>query len=142
MARVRNRRGQLVYRGVHTTVHFKLNRVGVAAVAVSRQVGDACEDWAKHKAMPYAVSISPRSRESDKKHYFQSFEVHSILTGAPPASKLIGRPPMLRRGAILINTSPYAIAVEYGEKRASARQKSHRVLGKTLARFRRPVKPR
>lgn len=141
MARARGR-GQLVWRGLHTTVHFKMNRKSIRAIAVSPEVGDACHDWAEHKAKPFAMSISPTSNDTAKKHYIDSFEVHPILTGAPPASTLIGRPPMMRRGAILINTAPYAIAVEYGGKRARARQKSHRVLGRTLSRFRRPVKRR
>jgi hypothetical protein len=134
-------RGQLVWRSPHATVHFKMDRRGIQGVALSAEVGDACRDWAQHKAKPFAISISPRSQESGKTHYADSFEVHSVLVGAPPSLTIIGRPPMLRAGAILINTSPYAVAVEYGGKRAHARQTSHRVLGKTLARFRRPVKP-
>ncbi len=136
-----DRRGQLVYRGPHVSVRFKLNRRGVQGVALSWEVGQACHDWASHKAKPYAIRISPRTKKTDKKHYADSFEVRRVLIGAPPVEKIIGRPPMVRAGAILINTAPYAAAVEYGEKRAHHQQKSHRVLGKTLARFRRPVKP-
>lgn len=141
MARARGR-GQLVYRGLHTTVHFKMNRKGIQGIALSGEVGDACIAWARTKAMPYAMRISPRSKDTAKKKYVESFEVHSVLVGAPPSSKIIGDPfPMMRSAAMLINTAPYAVAVEYGESRRHHRQKSHRVLGKTLARFRRPVKP-
>lgn len=141
MARARGR-GQLVYVGAHARVHFKMNRRGIQGIALSREVGNACEDWASAKAKPYAIRISPRSKETAKRHYAESFEVHRILVGAPPSSKIIGDPfPMMRSAALLINTAPYAIAVEYGAKRIHHRQKSHRILGRTLARFSRPVKP-
>jgi hypothetical protein len=140
MARVAGR-GQLVWRSPHATVHFKMNRRGIQGVALSWEVGQACHDWATHKAKPHAIAISPRSKDPNKKHYADSFEVRRVLVGAPPVARRIGKPPMVRAGAILINTSEYAIAVEYGGKRIRHRQKSHRVLGKTLARFSRPVKP-
>lgn len=146
MASTMRFRGQLVYRTPHVSVRFEPNKKGIARIAVSNEMWRITHHWAAMVAKPYAISISPRSRRKrrkDKKHYADSFEVHSELVGAPPSSLVIGEPfPMMRWSARLVNTAEYAVAVEWGGRRTTERQTSHRVLGKTLARFRRPTRPR
>jgi hypothetical protein len=131
-------RGKRVYTGIHVTVHFDLDRQGIKLLAVSPQVGDGVEDFVKTKLKPYARSISPRSRrnEAGHIHYQDAFETDRVITGAPPAAEIIGRPPMRRVGVRLLNVAPHAAAVEFGNRG----RKSHRVLGKTLARFNRPFR--
>jgi hypothetical protein len=100
---------------------FNLNRKGIAAIAVSREVRAAVHDVAENKAKPFAISISPRSRARHK-HYADSFHVEDTIVAD------IGAPPMARVASRLVNTAPQAIIVEKGADRTPA----HRVLGRTL----------
>lgn len=122
--------GKVVYRSRNVTVQFRLDRKGIAACAVGDDLRDAVYKVAAHKAMPYAISISPRSGNDDEghQHYQDSFRVEMVLTGAA-APESIGRPPMLRVGARLVNVARHASAVEWGNK---VSPRGHRVLGKTL----------
>ncbi len=132
-------RGDLVYRGVHCTVHFDLDRDGIRKLAVSEQMGGASRDWIVNKAIPFAKGISPRSSKDDKKHYQDSFEIEKVFVGMPPSDLIIGKPfPMMRAAHRMLNTAPYAVAVEYGDKRTRRRQRAHRVFGRVMARFNRP----
>ena len=119
-------RGKVVYRGRHVIVQFKLDRKGIAMVALGPKLAEAVMDVAHTRAMPYAKSISPRSNQTDHEHYQDSFRVDAILTGIAPDS--IGKPPMLRVGARLMNVARHAAAVEWGRKG----RRGHRVLGRTL----------
>lgn len=132
-------RGELVYRGIHCTVHWKMDRDGIRKLAVSDQIGDASRDWIVTKAIPFAKQISPRSSKQDKKHYQDSFEVEKVFVGMPPSDLIIGTPfPMMRAAHRMLNTAPHAVAVEYGDKRTRRRQRAHRVFGRVMARFNRP----
>jgi hypothetical protein len=116
-------RGQLVYRGIHCTVHFEADKDGIRKLAMSGQIGDASRDWIVNKGLPYAKRISPRSGKSNM----------------PPSELVIGKPfPMMRVAHRLVNTAEHAAAVEWGDKRSRSRQKPHRVFGKVMARFNRP----
>lgn len=100
---------------------FKMNRKGIAAIAVGREIRAAVHDVAENKAKPYAISISPRSRAKHK-HYADSFEVDDTIVTH------IGAPPMVRAASRLVNTTRQAIIVEVGADKTPA----HRVLGRTL----------
>lgn len=125
-------RGKVVYRSRDVTVRFEMDYKGIAALALGPRLAAVVFDVASRKAMPYAISVSPRSdrrRDGDNRaHYQDSFRVVPLVTGAPPAREIIGKPPMWRVGARLINVSPHAAAVEWGNRG----RRGHRVLGKTL----------
>jgi hypothetical protein len=97
-----------VYRGRYVKADFKLDVAGIAGVAVSSRVRDACRNIAERKAKPYAISISP----IDTGEYIRSFKVldqHTTIHG------------LRRVAARLYNTSPHAAIVEWGNARAPAR---------------------
>ncbi len=119
-----------VYTGVHVRVDFAMNISGIRKIAVGPQLRRACLEVVT-KALPYAVSISPRStRNADQDpghpHYQDSFKVETVHTGLPPES--IGRPPMRRIGARLKNVARHAAVVEYGRRG----QRGHHILRRTL----------
>lgn len=126
MATVAGMRGNLVYRGRHVTVTFELDRKGIAVMAVGKELRHSCHEVVA-KALPYAVSISPRSSR-DHQHYQDSFVTESTLTGLPPES--IGKIPMLRVSARLVNIAAHAAAVEWGDMGDGGR--GYRVLRRTL----------
>lgn len=116
-----------VYRGRHVTVEFELNRRGIARCAVGPELKAACHGVVETRALPYAVSISPRSSRRHQ-HYQDSFRVDDD-TWTPKA-----RMPdwhMRRVVTRLVNTSPQAILVEVGPEQGNDR--GFHVLGKTLA---------
>ncbi len=112
--------------GRFVIVKFKLDRRGVQAIAMSGPVRGAVMDVARNRALPYAISISPRSDRTDHRHYQDSFVVVPAFSGLAPEA--IGRPPMLRVAARLINISPHAAAVEFGKKG----RRGQRILGRTV----------
>lgn len=128
-------RGELVYPGRHVRVWFELDRRGIQACAVGPELAAATRACATREAMPYAIRISPRSNNNEPghKHYQDSFHVETVYTGLTPPES-IGRPPMLRVGARLVNTAPHAAALEWGNKIAKGR----RILGRTLDHMSRP----
>ncbi len=113
-----------VYRSSRLTVEFALDRGGINALAKSDQIYDPCRRLAAENALPYAVSISPRSRREDhaNPHYQDSFQVDRVVVHG------IGKPPMIRVGARLINTSDQATIVEVG----TATSPRYRVLGEVI----------
>ena len=119
-------RGKVVYRSRNVKVEFKLNRKGIAACALGPELRASCNRVVRERALPFAVSISPRS-DDDHQHYADSWEVDDIVTGVSPES--IGRPPMLRVGTRLVNQVRHAAAVEWGNAR---HPRGHHVLQRTL----------
>lgn len=115
-------KGRVVYRSRNVRVSFDMDYSGIAKVAVGPELKAVCHHIVAVKALPYAKSISPRSRAKHP-HYQDMFEVEDLLV------EEIGKPPMVRVGTRLVNTSEHAIIVEVGTKKVP----KHRVLGKTLA---------
>lgn len=116
-------RGKPDYRGRTLIVHFRLDRRGINALAKSDQIYDPCHQLATREALPYAESISPRSRREDGTvHYQDSWNVDRVTVSG------IGTPPMTRTGARLINTSPQATIVEVG----TSTSPRYRVLGEVI----------
>lgn len=110
---------RLVHRGRHVTVHFKLDWNGIAQCAMGKDLRRSVRDLVRDKAMPYAISISPRS-DATHTHYQDSFTVvMSTVT-------IRG---LTRVAAQLYNIAPHAAAVEWGNRRI---RHPHRVLGQTL----------
>lgn len=112
--------GRSVYKGKNVQVTFDMDRAGIAKIAVGPELTAAVLDLAEHKAKPYAIAASPRSRENHK-HYQDSFIV-------VPGTAFIAA--MKRCAARLVNTSEHAAAVEWGS--AHTGHKGQRVLGHTL----------
>ncbi len=118
-------RGKVVYRGVHVTARFELDRKGIAACAMGPELRTVVLTFAGAEAKPYAVSISPRS-DREHKHYADSFTV------VPGAVMIRG---MRRVAAHLINDAPHAAAVEWGNAKTP---NGHRVLGRTIDHLMKP----
>ena len=106
-------KGSLVYRGQSVTVHFKLDRKGIAKIAMSPRLAAQVMKLAQETALPYAVSISPRSESPrpGKIHYQDSFVV-------VPGTATIAA--MRRVAARLYNTAPHATALEVGTEKNRA----------------------
>lgn len=121
---------RLVYHGLHVKVRFDMDRAGIRRLAISPEIQAITLDVVTRKALPYAVSISPRSQrrvgDEHHRHYQDSFVVQPIRTGLPPEA--IGRPPMRRAGARLANVARHAAVVEFGKRG----QRAHHVLRRTL----------
>jgi hypothetical protein len=105
----------LAYKSSRLTAHSELTRAGVRRIAMSARLKEIVTSIAKERAMPYAISISPRSNQRHR-HYQDSFMVD---TTAMQIKDLI------RVAARLWNTSDHAAAVEW--------RYQYRVLGRTLA---------
>lgn len=113
---VRNRR-TTVYRSPRMTVEFELNRQGIARVAMSDPVHDACRSVAINEAVPFAIQNSPH----DTGDYISSFHVRrgeAVIAG------------MRRAVANVWNLSDHASRVEYAPTRRYPA--GRRVLGRTL----------
>jgi hypothetical protein len=111
--------GRRVFTGGRVHVHFDMNRKGIAGIAMGPELAASVMEVAEQTALPYAVSISPRSGRTDKIHYQDSFVV------VPGTAWIVA---MRRVAARLYNLAPHAIVVEVGTDKTPA----HRVLGKTL----------
>lgn len=118
-------KGRRVYTGRNVTVHFDLDRKGIAECAMGPELHGSVVALATNEAMPYAIGISPRSRRQHQ-HYAESFVV------APGAMLIRG---MRRVAAHLINTAPHAAALEWGNEHAPNGQ---HILGRTLDHLNRP----
>lgn len=103
-------------------VRFELDRQGIREVALGPELASSTHRLAEHVAKPWAIANSPRSN-ADHLHYQDSFIVRPVVVEG------IGRPPMARVGALLLNIAPHAAAVEWGNRRTP---RGHRVLGATL----------
>ncbi len=118
-----------VYTGRHVRVDFEMNPRGIRACAVGPQLRRACL-IVVGRALPYAISISPRSARNDNDpdhpHYQDSFRIETVHTGLPPEA--IGRIPMRRIGARIVNTARHAAVVEYGRRG----QRGRHILRRTL----------
>lgn len=112
-------KGRLVFRGSKVMVHFDMDRKGIAACAMGPELAGEVMKLATRQALPYAISVSPRSSRTDKVHYQDSFV-------AVPGTAWVAA--MRRVAARLYNLAPHAIVVEKG----TAKTPAHRVLGKTL----------
>lgn len=117
--RVAGVKGRRVYTGRHCTVHFKMDRKGIAEIAMGPKLLDAVMDLAEKVALPYAVGISPRSNRTDKVHFQDSFVV-------VPGTAWVAA--MRRVAARLYNLAPHAIVVEVGTDKTPA----HHVFRDTL----------
>jgi hypothetical protein len=112
-----------VFRSRRIHVDFELDRQGIAEIAVGPELRNACHDVVAHKALPYAISISPRSL-AEHQHYQDSFIVQDLLVfGIPPEH------PMTRVGTRLLNVVDHAAAVEWGNRRTP---RGHHILRETL----------
>lgn len=122
MASASGRREQ--FAGRHVRVDYEPDKAGIARCAISNpDLAFAVLDTAR-KGMEYAVTISPRSRDTGPghQHYQDSFVID------PGTVRDIGHPPMARLAARLSNISAQATIVEVGAKRTRA----YKVLAKTL----------
>lgn len=128
MAKVPGMRGDFVWQGQHVTVTFEADKKGLAKCAVGKELRAACHQIVELVALPYAISISPRSSRDDHIHYQDQFAVQDTWTGITPES--IGRPPMLRVATRLVNFAPHAAAVEWGNQKTGGT--GRHVLRKTL----------
>lgn len=112
-------KGRLVYRGRNCTVHFDLDRNGIAEIAMTPKLLGEVMDVAQNTALPYALRISPRSTRTGKVHYQDSFVV------VPGTAIIRG---LRRVAARLYNTASHATAVEVG----TARNRAYHVFRNTL----------
>lgn len=117
-----------VYRSATVSVDFQLNARFFRRLAVGRRLRHAVHETVVRVALPYAISISPRSN-AEHRHYQDSFEVQDGIVGNFPADLIIGRPPMYRVSTRLLNTVEHAAAVEWGNHRTP---RGHHVLRRTL----------
>lgn len=119
-----------VYTGIHVKVDFQMDIAGIRRIALGESLRRSCLQVVT-AAMPYAISISPRSNrtddEHDHPHYQDSFHVETVRTGEG-GDESIGHPPMLRVGARLVNVARHAAVVEFGKKG----QRGQHILRKTL----------
>lgn len=122
-------RGKRVYTGRHVNVNFELDRKGIAKCAVGPDLRDACHDIIVNRALPYALSIAPRSsnNEPGHQHYADHFEVDDTTTGLPPEA-ITARWPMLRVASRLVNQVRHAVFVEFGGQH----ENGHQVMTRTL----------
>jgi hypothetical protein len=109
-------RGSVVYRGRHVTVSYEPSKTGIAGIAMSRPVANACHDVVANRALPHAVAIAPVHTGD----YISSFRIEEGTTVIAA---------MRRVAVLLLNFSDHAIIVELGSD--SYGEGSH-VLGKTL----------
>lgn len=126
------------YTGRHVIVDFKLDVAGIAKCAMGPELRKGVTDIAENRALPYAKSISPRSKRRSKDgravdskgrpHYQDSFKVKT-------GNVVINQ--MRRVAARLWNVSPQAVVVEFGNSRNGGI--GHRVLGRTINYLNGPV---
>ncbi len=121
-------RRETVYRGVHCKVEYDIDsyRKGIRKLARGPELR-ALTKLVCQKAIPYAVSVSPKRSGTYKK----SFKV----VGGTMVWGRIG--PMRRAFAQLANTAYYAVHVEFGTAehttaRGTVSVPAYRVLTKTL----------
>lgn len=117
-----------VFAGTHVRVVFDPDKKGIARCAlVNADLAFATADTAR-KGMEFAIGISPRSNRNEPghRHYQDSFNVE------PGVVWDIGKPPMARISARIINDSPQATVVEVGDGRAHGGTKARRILRQTL----------
>lgn len=108
-----------VYVSPRMLVEFEMDRRGIARVAVGDELREACHSTVVQRAMPYAISISPRGDTLDYVSSWRAIDTFEVIAG-------------LRRVACrLFNGSDHAAAVEWVSKRGFGR--GYHVLGRTLA---------
>lgn len=108
-----NRR-EVVYASPRMIGEFQLNRAGIAKIAVAEPLQQAVRSAVVSRAMPYAISISPRGDTLEYVSSWRASDGFTVIAG------------MRRAACKLINTSGHAAAVEWGR---GGRQ---RILGRTL----------
>ena len=105
-------------------VRVQWDRAGMDALMVSRDMAAMCRRAAEAGKV-YAVSISPRSKQSHK-HYQSSFVVRKAIFNDARGGR--------RAGAILANTADHAGAVEWGVTVAGRKPtKGQNVLSRTVS---------
>lgn len=109
-----------VYRGRTLSIGFKMDRKGIAACAMGPELLASVISIAEKRALPYAVSISPRTTRKHV-HYQDSFLVI-------PGTVVIRD--MMRVAARLANVSRQASRVEWGVEAND--QRGQRILGRTM----------
>lgn len=114
------------YTGRQVTVDFELNMKGIARCALGPELKAACHNIVATRALPYAVSISPRST---RKHPHYQDQFHTEDTTGIPRTRY-GDLAMRRAITRLANLSAHAILVEVGPTGDTT--DGHRVLRKTL----------
>lgn len=107
MARLTRAGAKLVYQSPTLEVHFKLDRAGIARIAVGKDLRSAVIAIAK-LGKPYAEQVAPRSGDRRGKPYAESFVV-------VPGHAWVAA--LRRVAAFLANTHPGAAAIEFGSKR-------------------------
>lgn len=112
-------RRHTVYVSPRLVVQFEMDRAGIAELAVGQALKDATLSVVAHRAMPYAISISPHGSTGNYVSSWRVEETFAIIAG-------------LRRAACkLVNDSPHAAAVEWVSARGFGR--GYGVLRRTLA---------
>lgn len=91
-----------VYTGRHLIAQFELDRSGIAKIAVSEPLQHAVRAAVVERAMPYAVSISPRGDTLDYVSSWRAADGYTVIAG------------MRRAACKLVNISDHAAAVEWG----------------------------
>lgn len=114
-------RTHTVYASPRMAVQFKMDREGIAGIAVGDALHDATRDVVEHRALPYAVSISPHGRTGEYVSSWKSSDGDDFVVIAG----------MRRAACKLINASGHAAAVEWVSKRGYGR--GYAVLRRTLA---------
>ncbi len=112
-------RRDIVYVSPRLVVSFAMNRAGIARIAVAQPMRETVHLVVSQKAMPYAISISPRGSTLEYVSSWQTVDTYTVIAG------------MRRAAARLRNNSTHAAAVEWVSRRGSGH--GYHVLGRTLA---------
>ncbi len=108
-----------VYASPRMVVQFELDRQGIEKVAVGDELRDATRSAVTQRAMPYAISISPRGDTLEYVSSWEPVDTYVVIAG------------MRRVACRLLNTSQHAAAVEWVSKRGFGHGRG--VLRRTLA---------
>lgn len=95
-------RRHTVYVSPRMVVQFEMDRGGIAKIAVGQDLRDATHSAVVHRAMPYAIQISPRGDTLEYVSSWRASDGFTVIAG------------MRRAASKLINFAPHAAAVEWG----------------------------
>lgn len=112
-------RRHTVYVSDRMVCQFEMDRDGIARIAVGQALRDAVHELVAHKAMPYAISISPRGDTLEYVSSWRAIDTFEVIAG------------MRRAACRLFNGSTHAAAVEWVSRRGHGH--GYHVLGNTLA---------
>lgn len=98
---MQNRRVR-VHTGTQLTVDFEMDRRGIRKIAMGLPLAEATRSAVVHRAMPYAIQISPRGETLDYVSSWRAQDTQIVING------------MRRVATKLVNVSDHAAAVEWG----------------------------